>query len=147
MSYFEDEMKPKLKPFLDLLKNENLHELQVEHADFLLTAKRETGKFRMTEPKKQEVKENIVPITSNLVGTLHLIEPQSGKPILYEGQEVTVGQLLCLIEAMNILHEVRSPYDGTVKKIVGVQGDIVEYGCPLVMLSVNVKDGEETSRV
>ncbi|MCL5036720.1 MAG: hypothetical protein M1269_06320 [Chloroflexi bacterium] len=147
MSYFKNEMEPKLRPFLDLIKEENLHEIQIEHDDFLLVARKEqrSGRLAPSATKRDEAEETLIPVTSNLVGTVHLSDPKSGKPLLYEGQDVMVGQLLCLINAMNLKNEVRSPYDGVVKKIMISEGDMVEYGRPLLMLAV--KDGKEANGV
>lgn len=147
MSLFSEEISPKIKPFLELMKKENLFELEIENKKFLFSAKREKKTIQHVIAKnlEEEKKQTIIPITSNLVGKLHLSDPKTGKPLLYEELEVTVGQLLCLIETMNLMNEVRSPYEGVVKKILGSEGDLVEYGRPLLMLAI--KDGKESSGV
>jgi len=51
------------------------------------------------------------------------------------GQSVTEGQTLCIIEAMKLLNEIESDVTGTVKRILVENGQPVEYGQPLFLVT------------
>ena len=52
-----------------------------------------------------------------------------GKPSFVElGQSVKKGDVLCIIEAMKIMNQVESEYNGVISKIMIENGDPVEYG-------------------
>ena len=58
-----------------------------------------------------------------------------GKPSFVElGQAVKKGDVLCIIEAMKIMNQVESEYNGVVSKIMVENGDPVEYGQPLFVI-------------
>ena len=58
-----------------------------------------------------------------------------GKPSFVElGQSVKKGDVLCIIEAMKIMNQVESEYNGVVSKIMVENGDPVEYGQPLFVI-------------
>ena len=51
-----------------------------------------------------------------------------------EGDAVKEGDILCTIEAMKMMNEVRSPIDGIVKKVLASEGDLVEYNQVLFVI-------------
>ena len=58
-----------------------------------------------------------------------------GKPNFVElGQAVQKGDVLCIIEAMKIMNQVESEFNGIVSKIMVENGDPVEYGQPLFVI-------------
>ena len=58
-----------------------------------------------------------------------------GKPSFVElGQSVKKGDVLCIIEAMKIMNQVESEFNGVVSKIMVENGDPVEYGQPLFVI-------------
>ena len=44
-----------------------------------------------------------------------------------EGDQVKAGQVLCLVEAMKMMNELKSPADGIIRSIKGVNGELVEF--------------------
>jgi acetyl-CoA carboxylase biotin carboxyl carrier protein len=67
-------------------------------------------------------------ITSPIVGTFYRSpNPESG-PFVNEGDRVTKGKVLCIIEAMKLMNEIESEIDGTIVKIYPQNGQPVEYG-------------------
>ena len=50
------------------------------------------------------------------------------------GSQVKVGDTVCIIEAMKILNEIEADKAGTVKQILGENGQAVEYGQPLFVI-------------
>jgi len=77
------------------------------------------------------------PVKSPMVGTFYRT-PSPGAPAFVEvGQTVTVGQTLCIIEAMKLMNEIESDVAGVVTKILVESGQPVEYGEPLFLVSPN----------
>jgi len=67
-------------------------------------------------------------ITSPIVGTFYRSpNPESG-PFVQEGDRVSKGKVLCIIEAMKLMNEIEAEIDGTLVKIYPQNGQPVEYG-------------------
>jgi len=60
--------------------------------------------------------------------------PPGAKPFVDIGQKVSVGERLCLIEAMKLMNEIESDVEGVVKAILVENGQPVEYGQPLFVI-------------
>jgi acetyl-CoA carboxylase biotin carboxyl carrier protein len=73
-------------------------------------------------------------VNSPMVGTFYRSPSPGSKPFVEEGQTVTVGDTLCIIEAMKILNQIESDKTGTVKKILVENGQPVEYNEPLFII-------------
>lgn len=85
------------------------------------------------EAPKVEVKEekNIHIVKSPIVGTFYRAPAPGAKPFVEVGSRVKKGDVLCIIEAMKIMNEVKSDVDGFVEEILVENGQPVEYGQPL----------------
>ena len=67
-------------------------------------------------------------IRSPIVGTFYE-SPSPGAPAFVKvGDTVTVGQVLCIIEAMKLMNEIESEYEGEIVKIYVENGQPVQYG-------------------
>ena len=81
------------------------------------------------EIKQEEPVGNIV--KSPIVGTFYAA-PGSDKPsFVTVGDKVKEGDTLCIVEAMKIMNEIPSPYNGEIAEIYVVNEEFVEYGQPL----------------
>ncbi|HLH07435.1 MAG TPA: acetyl-CoA carboxylase biotin carboxyl carrier protein [Terriglobales bacterium] len=70
-------------------------------------------------------------VKSPIVGTFYE-SPSPGAPAFVKpGDSVTVGQVLCIVEAMKLMNEIESDYAGVVAKSYVTNGQPVEYGQPL----------------
>lgn len=74
-------------------------------------------------------------IRSPMVGTFYRSSAPGAKAFVEVGQAVKSGDTLCIIEAMKLLNEIEADRDGTVKAILMENGQPVEYGEPLFILS------------
>lgn len=83
-------------------------------------------------PAKEEVQGNAV--TAPLVGTFYSAPSEGAEPFVQVGDTVKKGQIVGIVEAMKLMNEVESEFDGTVVSIPVNNGDIVEYGEPLVII-------------
>jgi len=84
------------------------------------------------EPKEPEIKGHQVP--SPMVGTFYRAPSPGAKAFVEEGQQVKLGDTLCIIEAMKILNQIESDKSGTVRKILVENGQPVEYNQPLFVI-------------
>ncbi len=73
-------------------------------------------------------------VKSPMVGTFYRSASPGAKPFVEIGQKVNEGDTLCIIEAMKILNEIESEKAGTVVKVLGENGQAVEYGQPLFVI-------------
>jgi len=79
---------------------------------------------------KVEVKEGNI-ISSPIVGTFYESSAPDKPPFVNVGDKVKKGDVLCIIEAMKIMNEITSKYDGEVVEILVKNEDMVEYNQPL----------------
>jgi acetyl-CoA carboxylase biotin carboxyl carrier protein len=69
-----------------------------------------------------------------MVGTFYRSPSPESSPFVNEGDHVTAGQTLCIIEAMKIMNEIESEVTGRITTILGEDGQAVEYGQPLFVV-------------
>ena len=67
-------------------------------------------------------------VTSPLVGTFYAAPSQDLPPYVQVGDKVKKGQVLAIVEAMKLMNEIESDFDGTVAEICVENGESVEYG-------------------
>lgn len=84
----------------------------------------------MDETIKEENTEGEV-VTSPLVGTYYEAPAEDAEAFVKVGDRVKKGQTLAIIEAMKLMNEIESEYDGVIKEIMVKNGQPVEYGQPL----------------
>ncbi len=85
-----------------------------------------------TKPEQEEISGH--QITSPMVGTFYRAASPGSKSFVEEGQQVSQGDTLCIIEAMKILNQIESDKSGVVKKILAENGQPVEYNQPLFII-------------
>ncbi len=73
-------------------------------------------------------------VKSPIVGTYYEAPSPGSPPFSKVGDEVKVGQVLCIIEAMKLMNEIESEAAGTLHKILVKNGQPVEYGQPLFLV-------------
>jgi acetyl-CoA carboxylase biotin carboxyl carrier protein len=81
------------------------------------------------EPAPAARNENLV--TAPMVGTFYASPAPGAKAFVEVGQEVRVGQVLCIIEAMKMMNQIESERAGKVVAVLAKNGEPVEFGQPL----------------
>ena len=74
-------------------------------------------------------------VTSPMVGTFYRAPTPGAKAFVEVGQSVSVGDTLCIIEAMKILNQIEADKSGVIKAIPVENGQPVEYGEPLFVIA------------
>jgi len=110
-------------------KTPNLH---VPHATEELSASQGSG---TTTKAKDVAGEEKHFVKSPMVGTFYRAASPDAKPFVEIGDTVKKGQPICIIEAMKLMNEIESDKDGIVKEILVENGQPVEYGEPLIVIS------------
>lgn len=70
-------------------------------------------------------------VKSPLVGTFYAAPAEDADPFVSAGDQVKKGQTLAIVEAMKLMNEIESDFDGKVAEIYVENGQAVEYGQPL----------------
>ncbi len=83
------------------------------------------------EDLASEAKGPIHDVTSPMVGTFYRAPTPNAPPFVEVGDPVKKKQTLCIIEAMKLMNEIESDFDGVVKEIYVENGKPVEFGAKL----------------
>ena len=76
-------------------------------------------------------------LKSPMVGTFYSAPETGAKPYVSIGDRIKKGQVLCIIEAMKIMNEIESEFDGVVREILADNSHPVEYGQVLFRVDPN----------
>ncbi|MGH8287664.1 MAG: acetyl-CoA carboxylase biotin carboxyl carrier protein [Steroidobacteraceae bacterium] len=83
-------------------------------------------------PMKPKPNEHV--ITAPMVGTFYASPSPGAKAFVEIGDEVKVGQVLCIIEAMKMMNQIEADRAGRITSIMARNGDPVEFGQPLFVV-------------
>ena len=131
-----------IEKLMKMLENSSLSYLEVEENGVRIRLDKNSGvrkeevasKENTVKPTETKVEESGNFVTAPLVGTFHAAPYKDAKPFVKVGDKVKKGQKLCIVEAMKVMNEITSPYDGIVKEICCKENDIVDYGCKLFVI-------------
>jgi acetyl-CoA carboxylase biotin carboxyl carrier protein len=73
-------------------------------------------------------------VAAPMVGTYYSAPSPGAKQFIEIGDEIEVGQVLCIIEAMKMMNQIESEKSGTIKAILVKNGEPVEFGQPLFIV-------------
>jgi len=88
-------------------------------------------------PKVEAAKSKYLEVKSPMVGTYYGAPEPGAKSYIAVGDRISKGQILCIIEAMKIMNEIESEFDGVVKEILAQNAHPVEYGQVLFRIDPN----------
>jgi acetyl-CoA carboxylase biotin carboxyl carrier protein len=136
-----------LKELIELLKDTDITELQIEKEGTKVKIRREkilssldipvqksSGPHEKIVAETEEETQRLVTITSPIVGTFYRAPSPDANPFIEIGSGVKKNQVLCIVEAMKLMNEIESEVDGIVVKILVENGQPVEYGEPLFLI-------------
>lgn len=73
-------------------------------------------------------------VASPLVGTFYASSSPDTEPFIKVGDTVKKGQVLGIVEAMKLMNEIESEYDGVVKQVLVSNEEVIEYGQPMFVI-------------
>ena len=88
-------------------------------------------------PRVEPPKPKFLEVKSPMVGTYYGAPEPGAKPYLAVGDRISKGQIVCIIEAMKIMNEIESEFDGVVKEVLAQNAHPVEYGQVLLRIDPN----------
>ena len=142
----------KLKTLIDLVSESNVSELEITEAEGKVRIVKSEGKIvqqYVAAPMPAPAAAPVAPaaelpapvaemaghvVKSPMVGTFYRSSSPGAKPFVDIGTEVKEGETICIIEAMKILNEIEADKSGKVTRILGENGQAVEYGQPLFVI-------------
>ena len=141
----------KLKEIIYILENSNVNEIEINFWGRKFRVVKSPNTVLNNELQKQNatsqptnisLKDEEVPISSSdsieeninieeilspMPGTYYSSPSPDDPPFIIKGDKVKKGQVLCIIEAMKIMNEIESEFDGVVSEVKVKNGDPVEY--------------------
>ena len=145
----------KLKEVIYILENSNVNEIDVTFWGRRFRVVKSAGvninsdsKLNQTSPvvsneepipsqlkiSEDAKKDNSEEILSPMPGTFYSSPSPEAAPFIKEGDVVSKGDSLCIIEAMKIMNEIESEKSGTIKKLLVDDGSAVDYNQPLFLI-------------
>lgn len=144
-----------IKDMINLMNENNLVELEMERDGLKIRLKKSQGSIQqeiihtpiisgagiahpmatqaeLKEQPKQPV--TTVEITAPMVGTFYRALAPEVPPFVTIGQEIDIGQVVCIIEAMKLMNEIKSEVKGKILHIRVENGDPVEFGQTLFVI-------------
>ncbi len=144
-----------IQELIDLLKKNNLTELEMEREGVRIRVRHEAVSRTVTatvpeqlgtsvalsavQPPaaagaKTEDTSGMITIVSPIVGTFYRSPSPDADPYVDEGDYIKKGQVLCIVEAMKLMNEIESEVDGRITKILAESTKPVEYGQALFLV-------------
>jgi len=123
-------MKKNTEKEVVITQPRNVIEASAPKTTPVITKEQETS---LVKTEKEEVleDENYKLVKSPMVGTFYASSSPEKEPFVKVGDKVHKGQVLCIVEAMKLMNEIESEFDGEIVEILVNNEDIVEYGTPL----------------
>ena len=143
----------KVKKLIEMLEASDLEELEItEGEESVKLVKRTTQsnsskeiQEQISSPKAEETEQQAAnekvqkiegeEITSPMVGTFYTASSPGADAFVKVGDKVNEGDVVCIVEAMKMMNEIKSDFSGTVSKILVENSDPVEFGQPLFIIS------------
>ncbi len=138
-----------LKEMINLMEEHGLTELEIEKNDFKIRLKKgvsgtvvqekvysparltkDEGATQAGEPQQVE-EAGVTVIRSPMVGTFYGAPAPDAEPYAVRGKEIQTGDVLCIIEAMKLMNEIKSEVSGRITDILVENGQPVEFDQPL----------------
>lgn len=138
----------KVKKLIEMLEASNLEEIEIQEGeesvrlvknkthgtirnDVEITKEIGVGKENKQETLEEELGDKI---TSPMVGTFYSAPSPGAKPFISVGDEIQEGDIVCIVEAMKMMNEIKSDFSGKVLSILVENAEPVEFGQGLFLI-------------
>ncbi len=143
----------KIDRLIQIMKDNDLVEVEIKHGDDKILLKRSqpqqsvitampvisptiptaaagsnTAAATQTPSSAPQQQENLVEIKSPIVGTFYATPGPDSGPYVEVGSHINPQTVVCIIEAMKVMNEIKAETSGTIVEILVTSGQVVEYG-------------------
>jgi acetyl-CoA carboxylase biotin carboxyl carrier protein len=142
----------KIKEIIEIMERNGLVEVEIKHGDDKIFLKRHVpqqptpaaavlkpevvishpdaviSESTQIAPSAAQKLENLEEIKSPIVGTFYATSSPDSEPYVEIGTHVEPQTVVCIIEAMNVMNEIKAESSGTIAEILVTNGQAVEYG-------------------
>jgi acetyl-CoA carboxylase biotin carboxyl carrier protein len=143
-----------IKEIINLMNEHNLSEIEVDKGDQKIKLKKSPSPGagvvieqpalsmpvqqipeQVTEkPEPEKKPSNLIEIKAPIVGTFYNAPSPDAEPFVEAGQEIEVGHVVCIIEAMKLMNEIKSEVRGKIIDILVENADPIEFGQILFLI-------------
>lgn len=139
----------KINSIIELFKNSGLDEMTLELKDFKINLKNNKVEYvtkevvnvveknnpvKPVKEEKQVDNTNSEWIKAPFVGTFYVAPSANEAPYVKVGQKIKEGDIICILEAMKVMNEIKSNKSGTVLEIKAQNGNMVEFNEELILI-------------
>lgn len=140
----------KIKTLIELVENSGIAELEIKEGEEFVRISRSSSAVQhvYAAPQHHAAPAAAAPaaapavpaepeghvVKSPMVGSFYRSPSPGAKAFVDIGQSVSVGDTLCIIEAMKLLNEIEADHSGVIKAILVESGQAVEFGQPLFII-------------
>lgn len=139
----------KINSIVELFKNSGLDEMTLELKDFKINLKNNKVEYvakevvnvveKSSPVKVEKVEEQVNDVKGEwikapFVGTFYAAPSANEAPYVKVGQKINKGDVICILEAMKVMNEIKSNKSGTVLEIKAQNGNMVEYDEELILI-------------
>lgn len=139
----------KINSIVELFKNSGLDEMTLELKDFKINLKNNKVEYvakefvnvveKSSPVKVEKVEEQANDIKGEwikapFVGTFYAAPSANEAPYVKVGQKINKGDVICILEAMKVMNEIKSNKSGTVLEIKAQNGNMVEFDEELILI-------------
>jgi len=137
-----------IKEIINLMNEHNLSEIEIDKGDQKIKLKKAIGQSAgvvieqpafsgpIRQVQKQEISttepeavpSNLIEIKAPIVGTFYSAPLPEAAPFAAAGQEIEVGHVVCIIEAMKLMNEIKSEVKGKIVDVLVENADPIEFG-------------------
>ena len=138
----------KIKELLAIMHEHDLDSLKVKLGDeiYELVRRSQTNAELAPKPSQaaaadqsasQAPPPNVKRITAPLVGVFYTASSPGAEAFVNVGDRVSIGQVVCIIEAMKLMNEITSDYAGIVTRIIPENGELVSLGEDMIWIEAS----------
>lgn len=149
MTHKDSDLK-RIKELIDIMKENGLDEIEIKHGDDKIHLKRSSGQQQIITAMPvshqnvaasdnsseigagagpvEEAESNLAEIKSPIVGTFYRKPSPDSEPFVSVDSHVNEQTIVCVIEAMKVMNEIKAEVSGTIVDVLAKDGQAIEYG-------------------
>ncbi|RLF31587.1 MAG: acetyl-CoA carboxylase biotin carboxyl carrier protein [Thermoplasmata archaeon] len=144
----------KIKEVIELMNEHGLVEIELSDGEQTIRLRKaeapsepaktqapEETAEKPAEEAKSGTPEGCIQITAPMVGTFYRASAPDADPYVEIGDKVHPETVVCIIEAMKVMNEIKAEVEGEVVDILVENGDVVEFGQPLFLIKPTTPTG------